>query len=992
MIAAIHPLSRSFKVPIKYVEVGRDGRQNRVAWAETYNLPTRDLELAACFMGATANGSVSGTRTPVYFFSVSFDIDDPVDEAMMGRVARRTLRDMGLEEHEAVVVAHKDRSHPHLHFIVNRVHPTRFVLWRKWWDYGRMERSLRAQEVELGLRIVPGRHAPVPSLNRAREGHTVGWQPEAQWIKPLPSPKRGDPGFLQDVTERTAPILAQARSWAELERGLADQGLALTVKGGGFRITDGKHQVKASEVGRAFSRYHLEKRLGGYPDYRARMAVADIGPVRRSERIVVAPPPVRPKRIPQFGDAGYGINELFGPGLTRGAERPGVGVEPEMAPTPVRGSARFLKQVRAQAGPVLEHANTWEELERGLARHGLTLRAKGGGFVLTDGTQEVKASDVGRAFSGSHLKKRLDRQSEDVAPAIEAAAPPALVVLPARPTVPRESAAQTIAAAVDHAVLDEQHQPIRDTRTLQFGDAGHGIADLLRDSPQHQREQTGPALERAPVLQPRAAESHEPAPAAADAVPVSAETSLGITTATPSMAESPEPSQTAEPVREEVGPPALSSHPAQSGVEPLRQGLQRKPQQRGTRKADEEQVDLWSQAPAPLDSGAPAAAVRDVAPDQNAPAVGNPESVADTPLPSLTPESPREIEPVNAPEAPPMMDAAAENAPASAWPERDESAWAELSARIERLGQKPSVEFMGETLTGASSRIPASTPQPHEGGRTVEGAGSEEAEKFLHMATRALDGNARLSEANNAASEVAAAKKRLSDLKDAEELVETTRSKFKTQLGETLRDPGAFLGWFDQLGGPRKREMLKLLKSERAVFAREFSAALASGAAQATKPQDLLGKVKAKTAEYVGSSNPEKRVFLKRVGDGALRLAAHDGEWYLATGRGCKAAFREARDACGLPESATRDEVRKAARKQLASAKQREADALSRLSMLGKSPELYELPGALRRLSLSDQEWVVKQLPDLAKHVKHIAQAGIDLAEGPRRKGSGYGL
>lgn len=171
MIGAIHPLGCGFKGPVLYAEVGRAGsRQNRVAWAETYNLPTRDLELAACFMDATANGSVSGTRTPVYFFSVSFDVDDPVDEAMMGRVARRTLRDMGLEEHEAVVVAHKDRSHPHLHFIVNRVHPTRFVLWRKWWDYGRMERSLRAQEVELGLRVVPGRHAPVPSLDHAREG------------------------------------------------------------------------------------------------------------------------------------------------------------------------------------------------------------------------------------------------------------------------------------------------------------------------------------------------------------------------------------------------------------------------------------------------------------------------------------------------------------------------------------------------------------------------------------------------------------------------------------------------------------------------------------------------------------------------------------------------------------------------------------------------------------------------------------------------------
>jgi hypothetical protein len=195
---------------------------------------------------------------------------------------------------------------------------------------------------------------------------------------------------------------------------------------------------------------------------------------------------------------------------------------------------------------------------------------------------------------------------------------------------------------------------------------------------------------------------------------------------------------------------------------------------------------------------------------------------------------------------------------------------------------------------------------------------------------------------------------------------------------------------FDQLDDPRKREMLRLLQFERAAFAREFSAALASGAAQATKPQELRGKIKAKTAEFVASSNPEKRVFLKQVGEGQSRVAALDGEWYLEKVRVCRAAFREAREVFGLPKSATRAEVRKAASDHVDVAKGREADTLFQHQRLGKTPELYELPGALRRLPVADQEWVVKQLPALAKHIKHVAQAGVDLAEGPRRKGGGY--
>jgi hypothetical protein len=163
-----------------------------------------------------------------------------------------------------------------------------------------------------------------------------------------------------------------------------------------------------------------------------------------------------------------------------------------------------------------------------------------------------------------------------------------------------------------------------------------------------------------------------------------------------------------------------------------------------------------------------------------------------------------------------------------------------------------------------------------------------------------------------------------------------------------------------------------------------------AAAARAIKPRDRWDAIKAKAAEFVATSNPEKRVLLNRVGDGAFRLAALDGEWHLEKVRARRGTFREAREALGLPKTATRAEVRQAASDHVDVAKQREAHALSRLRVLSKTPELYELPGALRRLSSSDQEWVVKQLPALAKHVKHVAEAAIDLAEGPRRTTRGY--
>jgi hypothetical protein len=228
---------------------------HRVAWVESRNLPTNHAEAAARLMRATARRSLR-TRKPVYHISISFDVNDRVDRATMRQIADRLLRDLGLQEHQALIVAHRDRAHAHLHIMVNRVHPERCTAWSNSWDYPRIERSLRKLEEAHGLRVVPGRHSRVPGRERA------------------PALVRGGPEFLASVKRAAAPYLAQARSWAELEGGLGGQGLSIHVHNGGFVFTDGVRKVRASEVDRAASRTRLERRLGSLGAYRARQARA----------------------------------------------------------------------------------------------------------------------------------------------------------------------------------------------------------------------------------------------------------------------------------------------------------------------------------------------------------------------------------------------------------------------------------------------------------------------------------------------------------------------------------------------------------------------------------------------------------------------------------------------------------------------------------------------------------------------------------------------
>ncbi|HEU4557568.1 MAG TPA: relaxase/mobilization nuclease domain-containing protein [Longimicrobium sp.] len=215
MIAEVFPGGNAFKPIISYLETGEGGlvrKEDRVAWTEFWNLPTRNSEVAACMMRATANASVSNTQEPVYHFSVSLHPDDPGDEPTLRKIADRTIRDLGLDEYEVVVVAHKDRSHPHLHFVVNRVHPERGTLWSPWRDYYRLERSMRAQEKEFGLQVVPGHLVPVYVLEAAGPGQ----EERLVRLRPPRGPRRGDVAFVADVTERATPCSTRARgqSWS----------------------------------------------------------------------------------------------------------------------------------------------------------------------------------------------------------------------------------------------------------------------------------------------------------------------------------------------------------------------------------------------------------------------------------------------------------------------------------------------------------------------------------------------------------------------------------------------------------------------------------------------------------------------------------------------------------------------------------------------------------------------------------------------------------
>ena len=133
-----HRRGRSFKGALGYLLSGSREQPNpeRVLYAETVNilsdLPEAAHEMAATWEArfrlmqnaglAVKNGA--DNTAPVYHLVMSWTPEeDPPAPQEMADNAKQLLSLLGLAEHEAVLVVHGDTANPHIHIIVNTVHP-----------------------------------------------------------------------------------------------------------------------------------------------------------------------------------------------------------------------------------------------------------------------------------------------------------------------------------------------------------------------------------------------------------------------------------------------------------------------------------------------------------------------------------------------------------------------------------------------------------------------------------------------------------------------------------------------------------------------------------------------------------------------------------------------------------------------------------------------------------------------------------------------------
>lgn len=256
---------RSFKGLVRYLHHGRanDPKPHRVIWSEGRNIATTDDKVVPAIMIATAALS-SGVKKPVYHLPISWPPEEKLPKEAQLQVADQLLADLGLSEHQTLIVAHDDGDCPHIHIVVNTVHPDTGRVWNAWRDVFRIMESLERQEKELGLRIVDRPHLEAhrsgQKIHDREHSPTRDERKRAERMDDIPLGKWSE-AEMRERRKLITDHFKVANSWSDLEGRLQRHGLKLIEAGQGFRITDGTHFMQMSKVGKHARTEKLEARF-----------------------------------------------------------------------------------------------------------------------------------------------------------------------------------------------------------------------------------------------------------------------------------------------------------------------------------------------------------------------------------------------------------------------------------------------------------------------------------------------------------------------------------------------------------------------------------------------------------------------------------------------------------------------------------------------------------------------------------------------------------
>lgn len=239
-------------------------RKDKLAYANCVNL--LGLSTATVEMEILQHSN-RRCKNPVMHTLLSWREEEQPTKEQVDEAVNITLKELGLENCQAVYALHKNTDNYHLHLSINRIDITTFgaITPAGGWTRRAMERAARKIEAAQGWEVEKNAWTRVTN-----EGFIENLGP--QYNKYMPSAGKQKTSDMENLTgEKSAiskakeiilPIIQEVNSWKEFHKKLSEQGIQYEKNGSGAILHIGEIIIKASSVSRTCSLNSLEKKIG----------------------------------------------------------------------------------------------------------------------------------------------------------------------------------------------------------------------------------------------------------------------------------------------------------------------------------------------------------------------------------------------------------------------------------------------------------------------------------------------------------------------------------------------------------------------------------------------------------------------------------------------------------------------------------------------------------------------------------------------------------
>lgn len=234
--------------PSRLIEYLMDtqGVSCRVGKVRVTNCEADDPHWAAIEMRAVQNQNTRAVGEKTYHLVLSFH--EYPTEKVAREIEQQFCSALGYQAHQRVSVMHDDTDNPHIHIVINKIHPEKLTMHEPYYDHQKLAALCGQMERLYGLKA--DNHIP----------HAQATETRAKAME-----QAGDLESLIGKIQRSClEGLKKTESWRELHAVLGEHGFSMRIRANGLIISSGDIHVKASSVDRSLSKKRLEDRLGPF--------------------------------------------------------------------------------------------------------------------------------------------------------------------------------------------------------------------------------------------------------------------------------------------------------------------------------------------------------------------------------------------------------------------------------------------------------------------------------------------------------------------------------------------------------------------------------------------------------------------------------------------------------------------------------------------------------------------------------------------------------